>query len=450
MWHTVTSNIQTILRDVSPQDIYAIGIASMAETGLLIDFSAGQPITPMIPWFDTSSSPYVDFLKRSGNSYERFQKSGIRPNFKCSLAKILWLQTENQIDLQKARWLCAADYIAYKLTGNLATDFSLAGRTYAFSIGDKAWDEAWLQSVHVPVGLFPSTNASGAPIGEISREVSAETGLQVGTPVAISGHDHVCAALSGGAIEPGIVFDSMGTAEALLGGFPERKLNDTDFQSGLVFGCHVAKGMNYWMGGLSASGGSIEWLRNLLGEPILSYQELMDLAAQAGTGPTGILYFPYLTGSGSPHTDIHVRAAFTGLDANHRRSDVVKSVLEGTAYEVQFIREKAAQLQANSIKKMIVSGGGTRNPVWLQIKADVTGCELRASSMPEATLLGAALVAGIGTGYYPDLPSVLKLVQDFPAEIFIPEPERHRKYQQLYQNGFLMLQDPLRKLAINS
>lgn len=450
MWHTVTTNIKAILQAISPQDIFAVGITSMAETGMLIDLSHGQPITPLIPWFDTSSSPFVDYLKQSGDSFERFQQSGIRPNFKCSLTKILWLQNKSQIDLRQACWLGAADYIAYRLTGNRATDFSLAGRTYAFNIEQKVWDEDWLQAVHVPVDLFPPAYASGVPIGAISQEVSTKTGLRAGTPVAICGHDHVCAAFAGGAIEPGMVFDSMGTAEALLGGFPERQLNYADYQSGLVFGCHVAKGSNYWMGGLSASGGSVEWLRNLLGEPMLSYQELMDMASQAAADPTGILYFPYLAGSGSPHTDIHVRAAFTGLDASHQRSDVVKSVLEGTAYEVEFIRENAELLQANPINKMIVSGGSTRNPLWLQIKADVTGCELRASSMPEATLLGAAFVIGIASGYFPDLRTVLILTQSYPEEIYLPDRDRHQKYQHLYQNGFLTLQGPLRNFASKS
>jgi sugar (pentulose or hexulose) kinase len=446
LWQSVTTNIQAILQEVSPHDIFSVGITSMAETGLLIDLSLGQPITPLIPWFDTSSSPLVDFLKQSGDSYERFQQSGIRPNFKCSLAKILWLQNEIQIDLRQACWLGAADYIAYRLTGNRATDFSLAGRTYAFSIDQKVWDEDWLHAVNVPVDLFPPAYPSGVPIGTISQEVSTQTGLRGGTPVAIGGHDHVCAAFAAGAIEPGMVFDSMGTAEALLGGFPERKLNDADYQSGLVFGCHVVKGSNYWMGGLSASGGSVEWLRNLLGEPMLSYQELMDVASQAAADPTGILYFPYLAGSGSPHTDIHVRAAFTGLDASHGRGDIAKAVLEGTAYEVEFIRQKAEKSQAIPIQKIIVSGGGTRNPLWLQIKADVTGCQLRVLSMPEASLLGAAFIAGIGTGYYSDLSAVLKLTQSISERIFYPDFNLHQEYQNWYQNGYLKLQASLRAL----
>ena len=96
---------------------------------------------------------------------------------------------------------------------------------------------------------------------------------------------------------PGKVFDSMGTAETLIGALPERSLTEDDFNSGLIYGCHVASGRGYWLGSLSASGGSVEWLRAQLSHTPLSYDEIDALLANASPEPTGILYFPYLVGS---------------------------------------------------------------------------------------------------------------------------------------------------------
>ncbi|HLE52912.1 MAG TPA: FGGY family carbohydrate kinase [Anaerolineales bacterium] len=448
LWATVAAAIREVVAGCGRAGtISAIGIASMAETGLLVDRKSGAPRSPLIPWFDPAATPQAELLKREGDHGERFLRSGIRPNFKCSLAKVLWLREQDKGVIREATWLSTADYIAYCLTGVMATDYSLAGRTYAFRIDQKTWDEAWLGHLGLDVRVFPTPLPSGTIVGWIEPEIAAAIGLPTGTPVSIAGHDHVCAAFAAGAIDPGLVFDSMGTAEALIGGFEERSLEENELRSGLVYGCHVVKGRNYWMGGLSASGGSVEWLGAILDEPPLSYAELDALLEGASPEPTGILYFPYLSGSGSPHTDFLVRGAFTGLNAAHGQSDLAKAVLEGTAYEVEFIRRAAEMATGSAIHQIIASGGGTRNRHWMQIKADVSGCRLEVLPMPEATLLGAALVAGVGCGVFADAAQAIDAARQVVVEIYLPDAGRHQGYIDLYERGYLHLQAPLRQLA---
>jgi xylulokinase len=244
---------------------------------------------------------------------------------------------------------------------------------------------------------------------------------------------------------PGKVLDSMGTAETLLGALPERALTEDDFRSGLIYGCHVANGCGYWLGSLSASGGSVEWLRAQLNHKPLSYDEIDELLASARPEPTGILYFPYLVGSGPPHTDPLIRGALIGLSASHGRADLLKAVLEGTVYEVEFIRQTGEHITGQPIPTLITAGGGTRNRPWLQIKADVSGCRIEASAEPEATLLGAALVAGIGSGLYAHEAEAFNGLRLNPVEVFLPDAERHAVYRRLYEHGFLPLQEALRQ-----
>jgi xylulokinase len=277
-------------------------------------------------------------------------------------------------------------------------------------------------------------------------------GVPKGVPVAVAGHDHLSGAFAAGVIRPGQVFNSMGTAESFIGVIDERPLGEAEFSSGFTYGCHTVPGRLYWMGGLSASGGSVEWLRSVLGEPPLSYADLDALLARAPEGPTGILYFPYLAGSNSPHSDTRVRAAFVGLSASHGRAELLKAVLEGTAYELEYVRKTASQSTGISIDRLRIAGGGTRNRPWMQIKADVSGCRLDLLSMPETTLLGAALLAGIGAGVFgspaevfasPDLPGL----KDAQVETVLPDPDRHLAYASLYRDGYLKLQIPLRSLG---
>jgi sugar (pentulose or hexulose) kinase len=449
VWAAVIELIQELSREIDTGDIAAVGIAGMAETGLLVDNKSGQPRTPLIPWFDSSASPQAKLLKSIGDPQRRFLSFGIHPNFKCSLAKLLWLQGQDPHLLEGSVWLNTADYIAYRFCGVMATDYSLAGRSYAFQIASKAWDVEWLQSFGMHPDLLPPAVPSGQPVGEISAKAATLTGLLPGTPVAICGHDHVCAAFAGIGLDPSKVFDSMGTAEALVGCLDHKELGEKEYQSGLVFGCHVAGGGYYWMGGMSASGGSIEWLRSVLGDPPLSYPQLASILSETSPGPSGIFYFPYLSGSGSPHTDIQARGAFVGLNIDHTRPDLVKAVLEGTAYEAEFIRQAAQDILGKEITSFTASGGGTRFPGWMQIKADISGCTIEVPTIPEAVLLGAALIAGLGIGLYADAGKAISAIQKITTEVYLPDHARHHAYQSLYQSGFLLLQAPLRQVSRN-
>jgi xylulokinase len=428
----------------------ALGVASMAETGLLFDLEQKTPRTPFIPWFDPIATPQAEALSLRFNVQERFYRTGLRPAFKYSLPKIVWLKDQDAGLMDSVIWLCAADYIVYRLCAAFATDYSLAGRTYAFRIDQKEWDVEALTALGLPNDLFPPARPSGQPAGTAQPGLEA-LGLLPGTPVAVAGHDHICAAFAAellGGMQGATVFDSIGTAEALTGAFPERPLGEADFHSGFSFGLYGAPGKLYWLGGLSASGGSIEWLRNILGEPPLSYTEMDALLDSHPTNPTGILYFPYLAGSGSPHSNSRVRAAFVGLDAVHTRADLYQAVLEGAALEIEFMRRSAERVTGTPVERILASGGGTRNRRWMQIKADVFGCPLEVLAIPETTLLGAAILAGLGCEVYPDAQSTAAWLAGHELARFEPDPSRHAIYRQLYETGYLPLQEALRSLGV--
>jgi sugar (pentulose or hexulose) kinase len=451
LYATVTACIAEVVGAVETQPQLAAGIASMAESGLLVDAERGSPRSAVLPWFDQAAAPQAAALGYHGDPEQRklrFLRSGIYPSFKCSLAKILWWREEQKLSVDDLVWLPVAAYIAFRLSGEMACDPSLAGRTYAFDIHRQAWDEEWLREWDLSGTNFPPILPAGKMVGGCLAGNRA--GLPAGTPICLAGHDHVCAAMAVGAVRPGLAFDSMGTAESFLGAYKAAELSEVEFRSGLSYGCHVVQGRNYWMGGLSASGGSLEWLRGLLGEPPLSYADLDALVEQAGEGPSGILYFPYLSGSGSPHSDPQARGAFVGLRASHQRADLAKAVLEGTAYELEFIRQAAEGAAGARIEHILAAGGGARNRRWLQVKADVSGCVVETLAMPEVVTLGAALLSGMASGRYASEAEALAARPELGGESFSPDMKKHALYQEIYQQGFLPLQDPLRELSQQS
>lgn len=448
VYQAACSAIAEVTHEIDPHSIVGIGIASMAETGLLVDRESGSPRCPFIPWYDTTASSVISKISRSVEPLKQFSKTGIRPSFKTSLAKLLSLKVQDEAIWDGAMWLHIADYMVFRLTGSIGTDYTLAGRTYVYRIDQKVWDKEILDLHDMDSSLFPPVFRSGSVIGYLHEEGARDTGLVPGLPVSICGHDHVCAAfgvrMAIKDLASDFIVDSIGTAEALMGSIQARQLQEEEFNSGLAFGCDVKPGHLYWMGGLSASGGSIEWVRRIMGEPPLSYQEIEKLMDKAGRLPTGILYFPYLSGSGSPHSDANVRAAFIGLKNVHSQADLVKAVLEGTAFEMEFIRRRAERCLGVNVSKIVVVGGGIRNLHWLQIKADVFGCPLEIPKINEATLLGAALLAGIGSEFYRDEVEVTKSITSIDVYSINPDINGHEAYLDLYEKGFLTFQKPLR------
>jgi sugar (pentulose or hexulose) kinase len=452
-WKAVTGAVSELVAwavDEGLQLPQAVGIASMAESGLLVDRSTGEARTPIYPWFDQTAMTQAEFLGSLPDRQGRFYRHGIQPTFKCSLARILWLREQDKTRLERATWLSAADYIAYRLTGEMATDYSLAVRTYAFDLIARKWDSDLLAALDLEADLFPSLVAAGVPIGEISVQGRDMTGLPPGIPVAVTGHDHICGAfaagMSAGGIEPGMIYDSIGTAESILGNFPERPLGEEDQWAGFSYGCHVVEGFMYWLGGLSTSGGSLEWLRGVFAEPALSYQDLDNLIEGRPGKPTGILYFPYLAGSGSPHSDSMARGTFLGLSAAHSRADLYQAILEGVAYEIEFMRRKAQQVFKTPMKRIVAAGGGGRNLAWMQIRADISGCQVDVFPQTETTLQGAALLAGLGSGYYTSREELMDNLEGQRMETYLPRPDLQSIYQELYERGFTRIQEPLRSV----
>lgn len=441
LWNTVTDLIREVV-SVRLGSIQALGITSMAETGLLIDRETGEARSPMLPWFDRSAQPQADKLAATGNAQDFYLKTGLHMNYKCSVAKIRWLCDQDETITDGAIWLSASDYIAYRLTGQFATDYSLAGRTGGFDLMQKTWSPALLTPCGLKPELFPDALPSGTPIGGTQARWTA-LGLAEGTPVAVSGHDHLCAAFVMAMAQPGVVFDSMGTAEVLTGSFPERTLTPADYRTGLLSGCHVTPKQGYWLGSLSLSGGSVEWLRGIMGDVRYSYDDLSALVNLIDAEPTGILFFPYLSGSGAPHTDPKARGAWVGLNVEHTRAHLARAVLEGTAYEMEWIRRAGEEMTGTSISRLTAAGGGTRNDAWLQIKADVSGCSIAVCDEADLTLMGAALAAGIGTG----VTTVDALVFPESHQMIEPDEARHKRYRALFEQGYQPLQIPLRQFS---
>jgi xylulokinase len=447
LWAAASAVMREVTAQIEfPERIAGVAVASMSEAGVLLD-RHGAPICEVIAWFDRRTVPQMDRVAALLGNELIAATTGLLPQPIYSLLKLLWLR-EHQPDAfaDAKRWLHVADYIAFRLCGIPATDFSLASRTMAFDISALRWSEQMLDAVGIPDGLFAPAVRSGAGLGPVSAIAAAETGLPPGCTVSTGGHDHTCGAFAVGATLHGAMLDSLGTAEALFMAL-DAPITDPAFAlAGYGQGAHVAPGMYYATGSVFSSGGSVRWLHDLLGTSV-DLAVLLDEAAAAPAGSNGAMFLPHLWLGDAPHADNRSRGAFVGLSGAVTRGAIMRAVIEGIAFESRAGFEPMLdQAGRDGYPEIAVIGGGARNQLLLSIKASVLNTPLKVIEISEATSLGAAMLAGIGAGVYDDAADALRRVE-LASTTVEPDPRLAERYDKLYRDAFVKLYDATK--AIN-
>ncbi|MGH2458288.1 MAG: FGGY-family carbohydrate kinase [Chloroflexota bacterium] len=423
----------------APGPVLATGIASMAEAGVPLD-RAGRPLDPIIPWYDPRTEPQLQQVLANHDPRHLFELTGMAHRHVYTLYKILWLREHRpEVIRSLDRWLSVADFVGWQLTGVAATDPTLASRTMFYEQRARRWSPDMLDLAGLRAEQLPRIAASGTTIGTVTAEAARATGLPSGTPVGIGGHDHLCGALAVGAARPGQVVDSVGTAESLV--FPVAGYRGDDLFRRARICCyaHVVPGQFVVQAGMPMSGGGLAWIASRLfadaDDPVAV---ALDAAGQAPVGADGLLYFPYLGGNGSPVGDENVTGAFVGLKATQERGHLARAVLEGIALGIRNALEVTESVVGPPSEPLRVFGGGSRSTLWLQIRADVLNRPILGVEVPEAVALGAALLAGVGAGVYPDAATAAGAV-DRATTPYYPDPDRAARYDSRYRQAYLKL-----------
>ncbi len=442
---TVTVLRQAIEQLDETNQIVSLAVASMGEAAVPVDVH-GQPTYEAIAWFDQRTQPQRAWLEKHIGREALFNLTGLSLEPIFGLCKQLWFkENESEAYARTVYWLNMADYIAYRLCGVPATDYSLASRTLALDLQNLCWAKEMILEVGLRPKNFALLHPSGTGLGPLKPEAAQETGLPVSTLVSTGGHDHVCGALAAGVTEPGTMLDSMGTAEAIFIPLKQPVLEPQMAQQGYTQGVHVLAGRYYVFGGLYASGGSVSWWRDIVGQNI-DYETLIFEAKHIPCGSLGTVFLPHLRQANSPNNDAHSRGAFIGLTTDVKRGVMFRAVLEGIAYEAhQSLTGLEAYPSVESPRQIYVTGGSTRNELLLQIKADIFNRVLHVSPVTEATCLGAALLGGLGAGVYANVEAALEALTDRHRQIR-PQPDQAAQYALYYRQVYQKVYHALREV----
>lgn len=430
-------------------DVVGVCVSSMGESGVLID-ATGEPCAPVIAWHDLRTKASLAFWRERITPIDLYHQTGLSLDHIYSASKLIWHREHTSQAFQRAtHWLGLADWLTFKLTGVRSTSLPMASRTMLFDPSTRAWSERMLALADIPAQLMPPLFASASVVGAVTSEAAMLTGLRAGIPVSAGGHDHICGAIAVGAIEPGIILDSAGTAEAFMATLNHSIAAKVQELPGLGCGCHTARDKYYLLGGI-LGGGTINWLSELLSgaADITNINTLMQQAEQSPLGANGVRFLPYLRGSGPPKRDPNAFGAWVGFRLSHQRGDMVRAAVEGLSFgfrKVVTLMQHLGEFRADALR---ATGGSTRNAFWQQVKADVIGLPIEIADEPEASAKGAALLAGVGAGVFCDVAEAAKVA--YPAgtaKRYEPDAERHAQYSVIYEK-WLSLQPTLETLAL--
>jgi xylulokinase len=391
-------------------DVKGIGLSGQMH-GLVILDAGNDVIRPALIWCDQRSQQQVDEINRAIGP-EKILKWTANPVLTgFTLPKLLWVRDNEPRNFERVRkLLLPKDYVRFRLTGEYATEVSDASGTALLDVRRRQWSDAMLAALDIPAAWLPACYESPVPSTQISAEAAEATGLRAGTPVVGGGGDQAAQAVGSGIVQEGVVSVTLGTSGVVFAATERFVLEP---QGRLHAFCHAVPGQWHLMGVMLSAAGSLRWFRDALGgaemaQAAVNGADVYDLlsaeAAQAPPGCEGLIFLPYLTGERTPYPDPDARGVYFGLTLRHGKPHMVRAVLEGVAYGLRDSLE-LLRAQGVAVTQVRASGGGARSPLWRQILADVFEAEIVGTNVNEGAAYGAALLAGVGTGLYPDVPA---------------------------------------------
>ena len=446
-WEATTAGIRQLLATtgVDASAVSGIGLTGQMHGLVLLD-EQGEVLRPSILWNDQRTGAECDEMRALLGKKELIRITGndALPGF--TAPKILWVRNnEPEIYAQVKHILLPKDYVRLKLTGGYAMDKAGGAGTQLFDIAQRDWSPLVLEALEINPAWLPPTFEGTAVTGTLTSQAAAATGLKAGIPVFGGGGDQAAAAVGTGAVIEGIVSLSLGTSGVIFAAAGQPIIEP---DGRLHAFCHALPGMWHLMGVMLSAAGSLRWYRDTLA-PHLSFDELLAPAQDIPAGSEGLLFLPYLTGERTPHPDPLARGAFVGLTVRHSQAHMTRAVLEGVAFGLRDSFELMGKAGLAGVEQVRITGGGARSPLWRQILADVFGVELVTVNAEEGAAYGAALLAAVGSGIWPDVPTASRQVTRVTGSTK-PNSEQTAVYDQqyaAYRDLYPALQETFHKLS---
>lgn len=439
---------------INPRDIRGIAISGLyGGSGIPLDDQM-KPVRPCMIWMDRRADEETSWVleKIGEEKLLEITHNGADPYY--GYTKILWMKNHEPENWEKTRlFLPPNDYVIYKMTGEIAIDYSSAGNIGGiFDMNRRAWSEEMMEAMGIPLSMMPQKIVESTDIvGGLTEEMAQELGLWEGMPVIAGGIDCGAANIGLGVFDSGIYAAAIGTSmcAALISDKPVKG-------KGLIVWPYLydAKKLSYYFAGGATAGAIVKWFRNTIcqfeteaekaGGP-KAYDVLNAAAEKLPAGSEGIVVLPYFMGERSPVWDSDAKGTILGLSLTHTKAHLYRAFLEAVAYSLRNAMEATGEDLGEYI---LLAGGVTKSKVWRQIFADVTGYPVVCPIYDVEANMGDVMLAGIGTGLLTY--DQVKQWQVLDEKI-MPNQQNHEKYNEyyaVYQSIYDHLKEDMKKLSM--
>lgn len=420
---------------VSGEEIVGVSTDATASTVLAIG-EDDEHLRPAIMWMDVRAS---DQAARIADTRDRALKYAGYGDVSAEwgLPKALWIKEKEPETFDKSKHLCDCnDWLIHKLTGEWASSINIASAKFFYDRDEGGWPESLLRSVQFEDFLekFPKDVLDlGAVVGGLRKEVADEIGLKPDTPVAQGAIDAYAGALGLGVVEPGTLGLITGSSHVMIGQAAQ-PIHGQGFWGSYTDA--MIPGQYTVEAGQASTGSVVAWFKNGFAAEaaaqarergVDTYEILNEMAEEVPIGSDGLIFLDYLQGNRSPHTDPLVRGAIWGLSLGHGPGHIFRAIIEGICFGTESIFQ-AMRGHDFEPRLNVVSGGPAKSNLWMQMHADVSNLPIAFTKVSEGPVLGAAMLASVGAGIYPDVQEAAKNMVHTERSIE-PNPEAHEKYR---------------------
>lgn len=392
-----------------PIDVAAIGITNQRETTVVWDRATGKPVCNAIVWQDRRTSAFCQQLKAQGHETLIQQRTGLLIDAYFSGSKISWILehmpgTRQLAEAGRLAFGTVDSWLIWKLTGGRVhiTDASNASRTMLFNLHTGSWDQDLLDLFRIPASMMPAVHSSS----EVYGEVTAVAGLN-GISIAGIAGDQQAALFGQRCISPGLTKNTYGTGCFMLQSTSDRAVASTHRLLTTV-AWKIGKETHYALEGSVFVGGAVvQWLRDGLG--IIHSSSGVEALANSVPDNGGVYFVPAFVGLGAPHWDSYARGAIFGLTRGSNAGHIARAALESIAYQVADLMDAVQTDAGTPLQELRADGGASANDSLMQFQADILGVPVVRPAMTETTALGAAFLAGLGSGFWKEMQAISDL-----------------------------------------
>ncbi len=444
-WQSTVSSIRQVVRRLrcKPADVKGLGLSGQMHGSVFLD-ARFRVLRPAILWNDQRTAAECEEIEARAGGRKQLIKLVANPALTGFTApKILWLRRHEPRHFDRTRYvLLPKDEIRRRLTGELATDVSDASGTLLLDVAKRRWSKGLLDKLELDASLLPECFESEQVTGRLKPDVAELLGLAESCQVVAGAGDCAANAVGTGIVRPGELSTSIGTSGIM---FVHCDTPQVDPQGRLHTFCHAVHGKWHMMGVSLTGGGALQWFAQSLCREVaeLTGRDVFDVLnreAQASpSGCEGLFFLPYLAGERTPHADPHARGCFVGLTLKHDRGHMARSIMEGVCFAMRDSLEIIRDLGV-PVRRIRVSGGGSKSPLWRQLQADVFGQRVFTINAEEGPAYGVALLAAVGCGEYASIAEACQATIRLTSET---DPRRAAKvtyschfpiFQQLYRS----------------